>query len=174
MRRGLSTALDRIEDSLVVIVGLMLGCITLAIIYDVVGRQTGIGSAPWTVPAAEYFMIYLTLFPAPWILRHNGHVGVEFLADKLGPRRAPALMSIVLTVALAAVSIAAWYSTALVLEDLERGVELTSGGMELPRWLVRAALPVGFLLLAVELCRTIAHTAISAHTAILPSAEAQL
>lgn len=156
MTKVLSSALDRIEDALAVLVGLMMGLLILAIVYDVLGRQLGFASAPWTVPAAEYFMIYLTFLPAPWILRHNGHVGVEFLAGKLGPRRARVLMRIVLVVALVGVCVATWYSAVLVVEDLERGVDLISGGIEVPRWLVRAALPLGFVLLAVELCRTIA------------------
>ena len=155
MTRVLSSSLDRIEDALAAVVGVMMALLIVAIVYDVVGRQFGFASAPWTVPAAEYFMIYLTFLPAPWILRHNGHVGVEFLAGKLGPKRAPIVMRVVLVVALAGVCVAAWYSTVLVLEDLERGVDLLSGGLEVPRWLVRAPLPLGFALLAVELCRTI-------------------
>lgn len=156
MTKVLSNTLDRIEDALAFLVGVMMGLLILVIVYDVLGRQFGFASAPWTVPAAEYFMIYLTFLPAPWILRNNGHVGVEFLAGKLGPRRAAVLMRIVLVVALVGVCIATWYSAILVLEDLERGVDLISGGITVPRWLVRAALPLGFALLALELGRAIA------------------
>lgn len=157
--RSLSRALDRIEDALAIAVGVLMALLILAIVFDVVGRQVGAVSAPWTVPAAEYFMVYLTFLSAPWILRQNGHVSVEFLAARLGPRRGRVVMRVVLTVALVALCIAFWYSAALVLDDLQRGVGLVSGGIDVPRWLVRIAIPIGFALLAIELCRTIARAA---------------
>lgn len=157
MTKVLSAALDRVEDALAALVGVMLAVLLLLVVYDVVARQVGWPSAPWTVPLAEYYVIYLTFLPAAWILRQNGHVAVEFLAGKLGPRRASAALSrVTLLIALAACATAAWYSAALVLDDLQRGIALTSGGLEVPRWAVRAAIPLGFTLLVVELCRSIA------------------
>lgn len=156
--KALSGALDRVEDALAFVVGMMLLALILVIVYDVVARQVGVTSAPWTVPLAEYYVIYLTFLPAAWILRHNGHVGVEFLAGKLGPGRAAVLSMLTLVIALVACTIAAWYSLALVRDDYTRDVVLTSGGLEAPRWVVRAAIPLGFTLLAAELCRSIART----------------
>lgn len=153
MTKGLSAALDRVEDALAALVGVALAALLLLVVYDVVARQVSWPSAPWTVPLAEYFVIYLTFLPAAWILRQNGHVAVEFVAGKLDAPRASALSLATLLISLVACATAAWYSAALVLDDLQRGIELTSGGLEVPRWAVRAAIPLGFGLLVVELCR---------------------
>lgn len=151
--RILSRGLDRVEDALAGLVGVMLLALTTVIVYDVVGRELGLRSAPWTVPLAEYYIICLTFLPAAWILRQNGHVAVDFLASRIGPRRTRLLGLLTAAVALAACCVAAWSSLDLVLDDYQRGVVLNSGGLSVPRWLTRAAIPIGFFLLALELSR---------------------
>ncbi|MEX2288974.1 MAG: TRAP transporter small permease [Mycobacteriales bacterium] len=149
----LSRGLDRVEDGLAALVGAMLLALILVIVYDVLARQIGIDSAPWTVPLAEYYVICLTFLPAAWILRQNGHVAVDFLGSRIGPHRARLLALATAGVALAACGIAGWYSLSLVLDDYQRAVVLTSGGLSVPRWLTRAAIPIGFFLLSAELVR---------------------
>lgn len=149
----LSRGLDRVEDALAGLVGAMLLVLILLIVYDVLGRQLGVGSAPWTVPLAEYYVICLTFLPAAWILRQNGHVAVDFVGSRIGPRRTRVLGLFTAAVALAACCVAGWFSLNLVLDDYQRGVVLNSGGLSVSRWLTRAAIPIGFFLLAIEISR---------------------
>lgn len=151
--RLLSRGLDRLEDGLAALVGVMLLALILVIVYDVVARQIGIDSAPWTVPLAEYYVVCLTFLPAAWILRQNGHVAVDFLDSRIGLRQGRLLRLATAGIALAACGIAGWYSLSLVLDDYQRAVVLNSGGLSVPRWLTRAAIPVGFFLLTAELAR---------------------
>lgn len=151
--RLLSRGLDRVEDALAGLVGAMLLALILLIVYDVMARQLGLRSAPWTVPLAEYYVICLTFLPAAWILRQNGHVAVDFLGSRMGPRRTRVLGLFTAAVALTACCVAGWFSLNLVLDDYQRGVVLNSGGLSVSRWVTRAAIPIGFFLLALELSR---------------------
>jgi TRAP-type C4-dicarboxylate transport system permease small subunit len=155
MSRHLSSAFDWLEDALAAVAGTIFVVLIFAIVYDVVGRRLAPGmSAPWTVEMSEYAMVYLPFLSAPWVLRQKAHVGVDFLVVRLSERGAARWSAGTTVVALAVCALLAWHAFGVVVDDWQRDVQLVKI-WTVPRWVVRAAMPVGFTLLSIELSRTL-------------------
>jgi len=58
----------------------------LTVIYDVVARLVFRAPTLWVIDVNEYMLVYLTFLPAAWILLKDGHIKVEILVSRFGPR----------------------------------------------------------------------------------------
>jgi TRAP-type C4-dicarboxylate transport system permease small subunit len=58
----------------------------LTVIYDVVARLAFRAPTLWVIDVNEYMLVYLTFLPAAWILMKDGHIKVEIVVSRLGPR----------------------------------------------------------------------------------------
>ena len=56
------------------------------ITLDVVMRSTGYGVVRGGVEAVEYLMFLTALFAAPWVLRHNAHIRIDFISERSSRR----------------------------------------------------------------------------------------
>ncbi|MBO0902912.1 TRAP transporter small permease [Jiella sonneratiae] len=93
--------------------------------------------------------LIITVFGAAIAARRGEHLAVTLLTDLLpaAGRRAAVALSAALSILLLALS--AWFTLGLVQNQYQSGV--TSSGMQIPEWYVSAALPLGFLMIAVRL-----------------------
>jgi TRAP-type C4-dicarboxylate transport system permease small subunit len=142
-------AYDRLVTALAAGSGVVLGSIFLVIIYDVTLRELGFRPPTWTIGLSEYALLYSTVLAAPWLLRERGHVVVTVLLGALptGPKRA--IGRVICLIGAAVCLIIAWYGLQVTMTVT--GLEIR--GFEMPRWVVFAVLPPGFLLLAIEFAR---------------------
>ncbi|MGH3585230.1 MAG: TRAP transporter small permease [Pseudonocardia sp.] len=102
----------------------------------------------WSEEAIVYLIIYSTFLGAVITLRHNEHVNVDILAVFLKERgkRAVAVLGALITVVyLACIGAYAWL---LLFEPFSTSTSTPS--MELPLWVVEAAVPVGFTLMMLR------------------------
>ena len=77
---------DRVITGLAVTGGISLVIITIAIIIDVVLRNTGFRPSQSTSALVEYVMLYSTMAAAPWLVRKNGHVAITSFIERLPQR----------------------------------------------------------------------------------------
>ena len=134
---------------LAVTAALAFGAVAFFVAYEVTVRWLGIRPPVWPIAVSEYIMLYATMLGAPWVLRQGAHIQVNALAAVL-----PVGMRSVLGRALSLLGTLvcftiAWYALRVTLSA--EGLEIRSFAM--PKWLVYAPLPVGFLLLAIEFGR---------------------
>lgn len=141
--------------------GLLAACsvvaMALIITVDVLFRSTGIGSLGFALEAAEYCVFLSAFFAAPWVLRHNGHVTVDFVVRALPP----GLARVVLLAADAAGLVVTAIVTVFVIRvghaSWEQGMRVIKSFIFPEWWLYAVAAPC-LALLAIEFCVRIVRT----------------
>ena len=78
-------AYNKLIFGLAVIGGMLLALIFVGIICDVTMRTIGFNSLQWYSAVAEYSLFFCTMFGAPYLVRHKGHVVVESLRLAMPP-----------------------------------------------------------------------------------------
>ena len=140
---------DALVVGLAVLAGAMLVWLMVAIIVSVLQRNLGMQPAAWLFVSTEYFMFYLTLFGAPWLLRHRGHVYIELVTAAL-PKSMLGIFSRFVSLLCAIVcAFMAVKGVELVGLNLERS-DLDVRAFFFPTWLLNIAFPISFGLMAIE------------------------
>jgi TRAP-type C4-dicarboxylate transport system permease small subunit len=146
---ALSQAYDRLLVGLAAAAAAGFGLLSFIIAYEVVTRWLGFRPPVWPVAISEYTLLYATVLAAPWVLRRAEHVQVTTLVVLLPERVRPVLGRIICLLGAVVCFVVAWYALRVTLTA--QGLEIRS--FEMPKWIVYAPLPLGFLLLAVEFLR---------------------
>lgn len=139
-------------NGMALVAGLMLVWLMVAIVVSVTLRNLGLQPGAWLFVSTEYFMFYLTLLGAPWLVRRRGHVHIELLTAVLPP---PVLNVVSRLVALACVAVCvvlAWKGYDLVMTNLARR-DFDVRAYFFPRWILSAAFPICFGMMAIEFAR---------------------
>jgi TRAP-type C4-dicarboxylate transport system permease small subunit len=151
-------AYDRLLAGLAMLSALAFGAVAFFIAYEVTTRWLGFRPPVWPQAVSEFTMLYATLFGAPWVLRRADHVQVTTLVAILPLAARRALSRTISALGMAVCLLVAWYALHVTLNA--QGLEIRS--FEMPKWLVYAPLPFGFLLLAVEFFRHSVHATLFA------------
>lgn len=131
----------------------VLFAMMLMICTDVLLRNVrlvpGVQGLPWSNELTENMLYLITMFSAPYLLRHGQHIRVDILLRML-PRQIAWLCEWFTDLLAFACCIAlAVYGTRATLASLDSGA-LTVKSLVTPEWWFLAPLPVAFLLLAIE------------------------
>jgi C4-dicarboxylate transporter, DctQ subunit len=150
--QAIATAYERLLKALAIVSAAVVGMMAFAIMFDVVVRNVGFRPPPHTSAAVEYAMLYVTLLASPWLLREKGHVYIEVLIARVNARWRRAFALATYALCLTACLLLLYYSIDLTLLNWQRGgADIRS--FDMPRWLLFAAMPPSFLLMAVEFAR---------------------
>ena len=137
---------DRLEEAAI---AALLAFMTGLTFTQVVLRYVFNSGFVWALEATAYAFIWMVLIGISYGVRHNAHIGVDVVVDLL-PRRAQRLVGMVgVLLCLAYTALMLWGSWELVSRLLALGANARD--IPLPRWLLLAILPVGFLLLGWRL-----------------------
>jgi C4-dicarboxylate transporter DctQ subunit len=143
---------DRVITGLAVTGGISLVIITIAIIIDVVLRNTGFRPSQSTSALVEYVMLYSTMAAAPWLVRKNGHVAITSFVERLPQRLRFLAGRAVLILCIFVLGLLSWRSSAVGLEMVAAGsVDMRS--INIPSWVLYAMLAGGFGLMTLEFLR---------------------
>ena len=143
---------DRMITGLAISGGVSLVIITIAIIIDVVLRNTGFRPSQSTSALVEYVMLYSTMAAAPWLVRKNGHVAITSFAGRLPNAVRLFAGRAILVLCIAMLGLLSWRSGAVGLQMLAQGsVDMRS--INIPSWVLYAMLSVGFGLMTLEFLR---------------------
>ena len=147
------TALARgfgvVLDALMILAALLVLAMTLMIGADVAMRNAGVGSLAWSNEVSEYILYLVTLLSAPWLLRQGRHIRVDILLRALPPRLAYAFEWIADIAGLACALYFVWYGWRVAVASYSAGA-ISLKTLVLPEWWMLAAMPVAFLLVAIE------------------------
>ncbi|MBU2486132.1 MAG: TRAP transporter small permease [Alphaproteobacteria bacterium] len=143
---------DRMITGLAITGGISLVIITIAIIIDVVLRNTGFRPSQSTSALVEYVMLYSTVAAAPWLVRKNGHVAITSFAERLPDAARLVAGRAILVLCIAMLGLLSWRSGAVGLQMLAAGsVDMRS--INIPSWVLYAMLSGGFGLMTLEFLR---------------------
>lgn len=122
--------------------------ITLGIGAEAIIRSLGIGLIRGIVDFAEHGMFNMAILAAPWILKENGHISVDFLTGSVGPlaRKALGILADLCGVLLCIT--VAIYGTRSFLLSFSRG-ELIFQELIIPEWWLQWQVPFAFALMTV-------------------------
>ena len=132
-------------------IGLMLG-------YEVAARYFFNSPTIWAEELSRLILVWAVFVGAAVLVRHDGHIRVTLITGLLGPsgQKATQLLSLAFITTFAA--IICWNSLPTVLDSFARG-RSTGSMMDLPSWLMQAAVPVGFGLCALHALAAMVDTA---------------
>ncbi|MGE3643074.1 MAG: TRAP transporter small permease [Beijerinckiaceae bacterium] len=150
--RAISKAYDGLIYGLAIAGGLVLAMIFVFVLMDAIMRDLLISPPPWSGPANEYGLLYVTMFAAPWLVRTRGHVLLELARQKLSPPKALLLERAVYVFCIAICAILAWHAINLYVEAWSTGEE-DNRGIDIPRTWLYAPPAIAFPLMAVEFAR---------------------
>ena len=121
---------------------------TLIVIYNVVMRYAFKASVIWAEEMVRYIMIWVTFIGASLCIRHNIHVKIEILQNKLPFKWAKIQATVIYVICIAGSIFLAYLGvvmTARIATSLQTSPTLTW----FPMWIVNLAIPL-FGILAVK------------------------
>lgn len=148
----IKNAYNRLIFGLAVIGGVLLAVIFVGIICDVTIRTLGFNSLQWYSAVAEYSLFFCTMFGAPYLVRHKGHVVVESLRLAMPPKLRKIIEKIVYLACILLSLLFVYYGALETIEAIKTG-EQDLRSVDMPKWLLMAPFPIGFSLVAVEFSR---------------------
>ena len=148
----ITNAYNRLIFGLAVIGGVLLAVIFVGIICDVTIRTLGFNSLQWYSAVAEYSLFFCTMFGAPYLVRHKGHVVVESLRLAMPPKLRKIIEKIVYIACILLSLLFVYYGAVETIEAIKTG-EQDLRSVDMPKWLLMAPFPIGFSLVAVEFSR---------------------
>lgn len=137
---------------LAVIGGCLLAVVFVGIIADVTIRTVGFNSLQWYSAVAEYSLFFCTMFGAPYLVRHKGHVVVESLRMAMPPVMRNIVAKIVYAVCIFLSLLFVYYGLLETIDAIQSG-EKDLRSIDMPKWLLMIPFPIGFSLVAVEFSR---------------------
>ena len=124
----------------------------LAITFDVILRYVFNAPTIWVFDVSGYAMLWLAFLSAPWLVRHHGHIRIEFVTMRLGPRARPRLSVLTSLIGAVTMAVVTWQTASETITAFVSGY-LTVGSFQIPRWLVWVVMPVGSLFTVLEFLR---------------------
>ena len=148
----ISKAYYKLILSLAVIGGVLLAVVFVGIILDVTIRSIGFNSLQWYSAVAEYSLFFCTMFAAPYLVRHKGHVVVESLRLAMPGMVKAVVAKVVYAVCIILSLLFVYYGLLEVIDAIKTGEE-DLRAIDMPKWLLMIPFPIGFSLIAIEFLR---------------------
>jgi TRAP-type transport system small permease protein len=122
------------------------------ITIDVVMRSVGYGVVRGGVETVEYLMFLSALFAAPWVLRHNAHIRIDFLLENASRPIALVVEVVINVVGLVVVGIFIFYTARIGLQSAEEARRIYKNFI-FPEWWIYAAASIALAVLWIEFLR---------------------
>lgn len=117
--------------------------------YEVLARYFFVRPTIWAAELSQLCLIYGALIASPWCLRERRHIRITAVIGSLrpGPRAAADVLSMAAVAAFSAIVF--WHGWAIFHDSFTRG-RTTGTMLDMPMWIVEAAVPFGFALLLAQ------------------------
>lgn len=145
---------DRLIDLLAVLAGTILVALTALICVDVLVRNSGWFSLPWTLDVAKYMLYGITFLGAPWVLRDGGHITIDLFVERLGRVAQARCRKIAKIIGSIVCLILTYYACRVVYISFSQKVMINEIFV-FPEWWIFALAPPIFLILFLTFVRAI-------------------
>lgn len=140
------TLLDRLEE---ILISIMLGVTTLLVFAQVVARYVFNSGLSWGNELVGHLFLWIVMIGASYGFKHGVHLGVDVLMKKLPPA-ARMIMSLVAIAVSLSFTLGMFYLSIFHVHDAY-SMELVTVDMEIPQWIPKLALPLGFGMISMRL-----------------------
>ncbi|MAF49130.1 MAG: C4-dicarboxylate ABC transporter permease [Rhodospirillaceae bacterium] len=138
--------------ALAVIAGAMLAGVFVSIVYDVTVRVLGFQPPYWTSAVTEYALLFMTMLAAPWLVRGKGHVFVETIVGVLPSLGRYLAAKLVYILCICLCLLVAYFATLMGWDAYQRN-DFDLRSIDMPTWILFAAIVAGLTLSALEFLR---------------------
>jgi C4-dicarboxylate transporter, DctQ subunit len=146
--RTLETVVRWLAQAAMAASAIVLAAIFAVISYSVVMRYFFGQPKPWIDEAVGWMLAVCVMLAVPEVQRRGEHIGIDFMAQKTGPRGRRALLIRGVTMVLATATLFVWQG--LIMVQFSHMLNVLSNQLpEVPLWLVQACVPFGFALVAL-------------------------
>lgn len=108
----------------------------------------------WAVEISEYSLIYLPFLGAAWLLRKDGHVGIDLVVNHFGASTQSAIYLVNSIVSVLVCLAITWYGIVVTWDYIQLGYTIPTL-LEPPKWIVIVIIPVGAFLLSIQFLRKV-------------------
>lgn len=143
------TMLDRLSSCLGIAAAVAYFAIGLMLGYEVFARYVFTAPTIWAEELSRMGLIWGTFLAASVLLHRRQHIRITILTDLL-PEAVRRWQEVLVMLFIAAFALAVvWYGTPIAWDSFERG-RTTGSMLDIPTFWAEAAVPLGFLLLALQ------------------------
>ena len=133
----------RIEDAFLAVTSvLLLGTVAA----QIVSRYILNISLSWPDEVSRILLVWLTFIGTAAVMKRRGHMGLEFLAEKVGQRRGHLVDAVLSTFVVAFALVVIWSGWLMTLQGAER----LSPALHIPFTVVYASIPIGALIVSIR------------------------
>ena len=148
----LNRSLDRIEDVFAFVASAMLVFTVVFVPLDVGSRYFFGAPITWVYEVTEYILLMVPCLGMAWLARHNGHVVIDVLTNRLDKAFRPKLEAAVFILVALTCAFVAWWAGVVTLDSFNKKA-IIENVLQTPQWLIYLSIPLGFALTAVEFAR---------------------
>ena len=139
-------------NSGVALAGAFIVFIMLVMTVHVLMRYFLLMPIRWAVEFTEYLMIWITFLGAAWVLQKEGHIRIDIVPSRLGPRQQALLNTVTSSIMAAICLFLTVYGGIVTYDSLIRGAARTYL-YATPLWVLIIVIPIGGFLLFVQAVR---------------------
>jgi len=150
--RAVAAAYDRLVSALAVLAAASIVLGFVLIVLDVTLRAVGLRPFAFTSAVVEYVLLYFTLFAAPWLVRHKGHVYVDALIARFSGGTRWAAEKFAYAVCVATSLAFALIGFRLAFDAIVSG-SIEERSIDVPSWVDYGPVGPVFLIVAIEFAR---------------------
>lgn len=152
--RKAGSIFDRLIDVQGFLAASMLLFMMLITCYEVIARYIFGTASAWVLEVCEYMLLYVTFLGATWLLRRDGHVKVDVVWARFGPKSKRVLTLMSCFTAAWATLVVAWFGATSTWDHFQRHINVIQT-LRIPKWILLLVIPMGSLMLFVQLLRQI-------------------
>ena len=138
----------RLINLLAYISGALICGVVVLICLDVFARNTRAFNMPWSLEVAQYSLLVITFFGAPWVLLNQGHIIIDLLLQNMQPARRAKIERVGYVICAVVCAILTYFACRVWLRSFNAG-NMVHETFVFPEWWIMSVAPPIFLLLTV-------------------------
>lgn len=150
--RAVSAGSRLMIDGMMIAAAAIVPLMALAITFEVVMRYVFNAATIWVADAAAYSLLWIAFLAGPWLIRHEGHIRIDFLVQRFSSRTRAGLGVVTSVLGAAVMIVVLWQTLNGTIEAYLRNSHML-GSWEIPRVLVWWVMPLGSLGMVIEFLR---------------------
>jgi len=151
---GIINALDRISSQIGLSVGILVLIMTICVLREVIGRYIFNSPTEWVLEFCEYSLLFLVYLGGAYTLLVDGHVKVDLFYNRWSKKRKCIADAFSSFLGIIYCSVLVWQGFRLAIHSYKSG-SVSSGALEWPLFPLQIVVPIGCILLGLQLCAKI-------------------
>ncbi len=141
-----------IVDALANFANILMAFIVVLITAEIILRYFFNTGVIWAGEVTEEVMLWMTFLAAAWVLRKEGHVIVDLIPSRIGPRNRALLYAVLSALGILVCFVYTWYGTTTTIDLFQRQRALSTL-LRPQAWILYVIIPVGSLMLTIQFFR---------------------